>query len=80
MTSGRNETVVHIWTSNPVHVRRLRKDTRVSEVRGGDDWGLFTVPVENYDPMRGLKSKRVMSPEQRAASGARLRAAREARL
>lgn len=77
VTFGRNDDVVYIWTSNTVHLRKLRKDARVTEVLGDEDQAHFTVPAESYDIIKGLKTKRTLTPEQRAAAGERLRKARE---
>lgn len=77
VTTTRTDDVVYIWTSHPVHLRKLRKDPRATERRGDVEWAEFTVPKENYDPVRGLKTKRVMSDEQRRLAGERLRKARE---
>jgi hypothetical protein len=77
VTAGRTEAVVYIWTSNPVHLRRLRKDPRATETAGGIDYGQFTIPSDGFDPLKGFKRKgRVMSDEEKAAAGERLRAAR----
>lgn len=77
VTFARNDDVVYIWTSNTVHLRKLRKDARVTETSGNEDFGQFTVPVENYDVLKGLKTKRSFTPEQRAAAGERLRKVRK---
>lgn len=74
----RNDGVVHVYTSNLVHLRRLRKDARVAELAGGDDWGRFTIPSDLFDPLKGFKrAGRKLTDEQRAAAGERLRAARK---
>jgi hypothetical protein len=35
------------------------------------------VPADSYDVLKGLKTRRTLTPEQRAAAGERLRKARE---
>lgn len=77
VTSGRDETLVYIWSNNPVHVRRLRKDSRVTQIDGDEFGGHFTVPAASFDPLKGFRrAPRVMTPEQRQAAADRLRAAR----
>jgi hypothetical protein len=80
VTAIRAEGLVYIYTANPVHLRRLRKDDRATEVAGGDDWGRFTLPASAFDPLKGFKRKgRVMTEDEKAAAGERLAAARAAR-
>ena len=80
VSAGRDETLVYIWSNNPVHVRRLQKDGRVTQIDGDDMGGHFTIPREHFDPLRGFRrAKRVMTDEQREAAASRLRAAREAK-
>lgn len=77
VTQLRNQET-HIYTSNPVHLRRLRKDDRAREVAGGEDWGEFRVEPGKFDPTKGFKrAGKPMSDEQRAAAAERLRLARE---
>lgn len=71
-------TFTTVYTANPVHLRRLRKDPRATEVAGGEDWGQFTIPEELFDPLKGFKRSRApMTEEQRKVAAERLRAARE---
>jgi hypothetical protein len=80
VSAGRDDDMVHIYTSNVVHLRRLRKDARFTEVRGDEEQGFFMIPADLFDPIRGLRRKRApMTDEQRAEASARLAAAREAR-
>lgn len=80
VTAVRNGSAVYVYTANPVHLRRLRKDDRATEVSGGDDWGNFTIPSSSFDPIKGFKrARRPLTDEQREAASERLRAAREAR-
>lgn len=67
----------YIYTTNPVHLRKLRKDPRATEIQGGDDWARFTVPAGIFDPTKGFKTTRKpMTPEQRQNASERLTAAR----
>lgn len=76
VTQLRNQQTL-IYTANPVHLRRLRADERATEVRGGADWGEFTIPNAAFDPLKGFKRKsKPMTEEQRAAVGERLKKAR----
>lgn len=77
VTAGRDDAHVMVYTSNPVHLRRLRNDSRAVEVDGGEDWARFRIPSELFDPLKGFRRKgRVMSEEERKAAAARLAAAR----
>lgn len=79
VTSGRDDTLVYIWSNNPVHVRRLQKDVRVTQIDGDSMSGHFTILRADFDPLKGFRrAPRVMSDEQREAAAARLRAARQA--
>lgn len=79
VTSGRDDENVMIWSNNPVHVRRLRKDARVTQTEGDDLSGHFLVPREQFDPLKGFRrARRPLTEEQRAAAAERLRLAREA--
>lgn len=80
VTGVRGDGLVYVYTTNPVHLRRLRKDDRATEIMGGYDWGNFTIPAEAFDPLKGFRRKgRVMSDEERAAASDRLARARAAR-
>lgn len=77
VTAGREEAWVRIYTANPVHLRRLRKEKRAIEVAGGEDWGQFTIPSDQFDPLKGFKrASRPMTDEEKTAAAARLAAAR----
>jgi hypothetical protein len=66
-----------IYTANPVHLRRLRKESRAIETRGGEDWAEFIVAPGLFDPVRGFKRTKVLlSDEERARRAARLQKAR----
>lgn len=78
VAAGRDEPVVFIWSNNPVHVRRLRKDPRVTQVSGDDLSGDFRIPSHLFDPLKGFKrTGRKLTDEQREAAAERLRKARE---
>ena len=72
------DDVVRIWTAQPPVLRRLRKHPKVTELEGGEDWGSFTVPSKEWNPVTGIKrASRPMTDEQKAAGAERLRRARE---
>jgi hypothetical protein len=80
VAAGRDDAVVYIYTTVPKHLRRLRADKRATERNGGEDWGSFTIPADQFDPLRGFKRQRQpLTAEQREAAGDRLRLARAAR-
>ena len=54
-------------------VRELR-----SGFHGATEWADFRIAERDYSPERGVKRNSNLSPEQRAASGERLRANKEA--
>jgi hypothetical protein len=77
VTAGRADDVVHVYSNVPKHLRRLRRDPRVTELQGDAEWGRFTIPADQFDPLRGFKrAPRVMTDEQRQAVADRLRKAR----
>lgn len=78
ITVTRDDAVAYIYSANPYHVAKLRKDKRVVETKGGDDWGQFEVPMEHIDVLRSIKPpKRKMSDEAKAKLVARLAEARK---
>ena len=81
VTAIRDDDNVYIYTANPVHLRRLRNDSRATEIQGGNDWGRFTIPATAFDPLKGFRRKgRVLSDDERAAVSLRLADARASRL
>lgn len=90
-TSEERETIVRaddakspvtVWTAQQKYVRRFRKAIAagkpVVEVRTGpdDEWAEFEIPHDQWSPLTGLKRVSNLTPEQKAASAARLREAR----
>ncbi len=79
VTQLRNQETL-IYTANPVHLRRLRKESRAREVRGGDEWGEFIIANSDFDPLKGFKRKSTpMSDERKAELALRLETARNAK-
>ena len=73
----REDSVVYVYSTVPKHLRRLRSDPRVTEREGGDDWGSFSIPADQFDPLRGFKRARApLTEEQRTALRSRLSEAR----
>lgn len=72
MTMMRDDSFAVIYTSNRVHVRRLRKyaaaEDFITEIRGGDDWAEFRIDSENFKPLLAIRRKRAVSAAQRAAA------------
>lgn len=78
VTAGRDESVVRIWSNNVPHVRKLRKNPRVTQTSGDEFEGFFEVDTTDYDPLIGFRRKgRAMTDEQRAAAAERLANARK---
>lgn len=78
--AGRSSEYVEVYTNNTVHLRRLRADDRVTEIKGGDDWGQFRISSAHFDPLAGFKRQRKpLTEEQRAAAASRLEIARAQR-
>lgn len=74
ITFGRSEPVARIYTSDSRHLRKLRADDRATEVRGGEDWAEFTVPMDQVNPLKFFKTQRKpMTDEQRAVAAERMR-------
>ncbi len=80
VTHDRAYGKVYIYTTNPVHLRKLLKDPRVVVKRRGADFAQFETTDDVFDPLLGFKRKpRTLTPEQREAAGERLRKARGAK-
>lgn len=93
ITAGRIDDHIEIWSNNVVDVRKLEKEDRAVRVIPDPDrvksddlvehlengWGAtYRVKAEDFNPLGGFRRKRVMTDEQKAAAGERLRAARKA--
>jgi hypothetical protein len=77
VAAGRADAVVYVYSTVPKHLRKLRGDKRVTEVEGGDGWGRFEIPADQFDPLRGFKrATRQLTDEQRKAVAERFRKAR----
>lgn len=78
VTAGRDEPVVRIWSNHVPHVRKLRKNPRVTQTSGDEFEGFFEIASEDYDPLIGFRRKgRTLTDEQRAAAAERLANARK---
>lgn len=78
VTWAAGDSFVYVYTSVPKHLRRMRADKRFTETKGEEDWGNFFGPRGLLDPLTGIKrTRKAMTPEQKAASVARLAAARD---
>jgi hypothetical protein len=69
------DDVVRIYTAHPKHLNRLRNDNRATLVRDYGDSADFTIPADQFDPLKGFKRR--MSEEQRQAVAERLATYRE---
>lgn len=91
VTQNRLDEYVDIWSNNIVDVRKLEKEPRALRVSppiqnsNSDDlseyldagYGVtYRVSTDDFTPLGGFRRKRVMTDEQKAAAGERLRAAR----
>lgn len=82
VTWYRDDVEVSIYTSNMVHLRRLRKlvSTRdyVREIRGGDNWGEFACDATFFHVFSAIRGKRQVSEATRGRLAVNLAVAREA--
>lgn len=83
---GRNDSIVSIWTNNPIHARKLEKDARVTKVSsnvmadGADEFGgFYEVAVEDFNVVGGFKRRVKMSEERRIAAREQLARMRQER-
>lgn len=76
VTYDHQEKVYLIWTNYRPHLNKFRKDERAINGLQGEDWGEFTIPADKFSIVRGFKSIRNLSPEQKAAAAERLSKAR----
>jgi hypothetical protein len=80
ITTSDADRVVSIWTAQAKFIRALRKEKAAREVRTGmfegSEFAVFEVNTAQWNPVRGFKRTRTMSPEAKAAAAERLRKAR----
>lgn len=80
ITSTDADGLVRIWTAQRPFITRMRNHPAFTEVDSGhhgtSDWASFTIPADQWNPASGAKRRVTMTDEQKAAAGARLRAAR----
>lgn len=75
---ARTDKTVSIYTTNPAHMRRIRKDGRFTVTREHLEDGVIvgldaTILADQFNPLGGLKSRRKpMTDEQRAAASERM--------
>lgn len=68
----RSDAAVSIYTTNPAHMRRIRKDDRFTVTRehleAGEVVGLdATIPADQFNPLGGIKRRvKPLSDAQRA--------------
>jgi hypothetical protein len=78
-----DDDLVEIWTAQRPYITRLRKNSKVTEIRSGHygstEWAEFSVPSDQWSPDGGVKYSRKQSDEQKRAAAERLAAARAAR-
>lgn len=80
VTYNAADKIVHIYTSIPRDLERLREYPSAYELVGDEDAGTFYIPVEDFQPLNGFKrTRKKMTPEQREAQAARLEVARAKR-
>lgn len=69
-----------VFSADPVHIRRIRKDDRFTITSDTGDTIMATIPGSAYDPLKGIKRRsKPMTDEQRAKAAERLRVARSTR-
>ncbi len=79
VTGVREDGVYQVYSSNPIHIRKILREPRyrkTDEVRDedGELIGVFAeVPFDDFDPLGGLKRKRNLSEKQRADLSARMK-------
>lgn len=81
ITFMRDDEWVLVYTSNVVHLRRLKKMAEnqdfVTEKWSDDEAGQFLVNAENFNVFSAIRAKRTTTPEQRKAASERMRKMRE---
>jgi len=75
-----SDSHVRIWTAQPRYLGKLRRNPKFTETRhgrvDGTEWAEFTIPMDQWDPIRGAKPIRNLTIEQKSAAAARLAAVR----
>ncbi|WP_372968540.1 hypothetical protein [Microbacterium sp.] len=83
VTAMRDDTTVSVYTSNSVHLRKLKNlaSTRdfVRLVREVGDGAEFVIDAPFFHLFSAIRGKRTLSDEAKAAGAARLAASRELR-
>lgn len=68
----RSDAAVSIYTTNPAHMRRIRKDDRFTVTREHLEDGVIvgldaTIPADHFNPLGGVKRRsKPLTDEQRA--------------
>lgn len=76
ITYGRTDAVVRIWSNIPTHLRAMRADQRFSEQGASSadaESGFFTVPREDYRPLKLGNRLTDAERARRAASAGEMR-------
>lgn len=74
---ARSDKTVSIFTTNPAHMRRIRKDDRFTVTREHLEDGVIvgldaTIPADQFNPLGGVKRRRKpLTDSQRAELAAR---------
>jgi hypothetical protein len=72
--------VVVIWTAQRKFITQLRRHPKVTEMRSGyvdsSEWAEFSIPADQWSPVRGVKHSRYVSNSEKVALSERLAAAR----
>lgn len=74
---ARSDATVAIYTTNPAHMRRIRKDDRFTITREHLEDGVTvgldaTIPADQFNPLGGIKRRqKPLSDAQRAELAAR---------
>ena len=69
-----------IYSANPSHIRKLKAkvaEGKATLIRETEDDITVSVPAGKYDPIRGFKTARTLTDEQREEMAERFRKVRE---
>jgi len=81
VSAGRTDGNVQIYTTNSVHLKKLRARADVTEQAGDETYGFFLVPSAIFDPLTGFHRAPVArTPEESEKLKERMRKAREAKI